>query len=73
MFDYSTSWAKSAGNNGFGTNTMTVPANNYNGLTVANMNDMNSTSRSDDVITDSSSRGPTVLNRKKPDLSAPGN
>lgn len=72
VFDYSTSWAKSAGNQGFGTNTMTVPANNYNGLTVANMNDANTVTRSDDVITSSSSRGPTVLNRKKPDLSAPG-
>ncbi len=73
VFDYNTSWAKSAGNNGFGTNTMTVPANNYNGLTVANMDDANTVSRADDVITGSSSRGPTVLNRKKPDLSAPGN
>ncbi len=73
VYDYSTSWAKSAGNNGFGTNTMTVPANNYNGLTVANMNDFNTVTRTDDVITSSSSRGPTVLNRKKPDLAAPGN
>ena len=73
VFDYSTSWAKSAGNQGFGTNTMTVPANNFNGLTVANMNDINTVGRGDDVITSSSSRGPTVLNRKKPDLSAPGN
>lgn len=72
VYDYSTSWAKSAGNQGFGTNTMTVPANNFNGLTVANMNDANTVTRSDDVITASSSRGPTVLNRKKPDLSAPG-
>ncbi len=73
VFDYSTSWAKSAGNQGFGTNTMTVPANNFNGLTVANMNDANTVSRADDVITASSSRGPTVLSRKKPDISAPGN
>ncbi len=73
VYDYNTNWAKSAGNNGFGTNTMTVPANNYNGLTVANMWDNNTVSRSDDVIWGTSSRGPTVLNRKKPDLVAPGN
>lgn len=73
VFDYATNWAKSAGNQGFGTNTMTVPATNYNGLTVANMADNNTVSRADDVITASSSRGPTVDNRKKPDLSAPGN
>jgi serine protease AprX len=70
--DYNTNWAKSAGNNGAGTNTMTVPANNYNGMTVANMFDNNTISRSDDVIWTSSSRGPTVNNRKKPDLAAPG-
>lgn len=70
--DYNTSWAKSAGNNGFGTNTMTVPANNYNALTVANMNDQNTVTRSDDVITGSSSRGPTHDGRKKPDITAPG-
>jgi serine protease AprX len=72
VFDYYTNWAKSAGNAGFGTNTMTVPANNYNGLTVANMWDKNTVSRTDDVITASSSRGPTVGGRKKPDLTAPG-
>lgn len=72
VFDYSTNWAKSAGNQGAGTNTMTIPANNYNGLTVANMFDNNTITRSDDVIWDSSSRGPTVGGRKKPDLAAPG-
>lgn len=72
VFDYSTTWAKSAGNQGVGTNTMTVPGNNYNGLTVANMFDNNTLSRSDDVIWFESSRGPTVDGRKKPDLAAPG-
>lgn len=72
VFDYATTWAKSAGNQGAGTNTMTVPANNYNGLTVANMFDNNTVSRSDDVIWFESSRGPIVDGRKKPDLSAPG-
>lgn len=72
VFDYATNWAKSAGNQGAGTNTMTIPANNYNGLTVANMFDNNTISRADDVIWFESSRGPTVDGRKKPDLSAPG-
>jgi len=73
VFDYATNWAKSAGNNGAGTNTLTIPANNYNGLTVANMWDKNTISRADDVIWGTSSRGPTVDGRKKPDLTAPGN
>lgn len=73
VFDYATNWAKSAGNNGAGTNTMTIPANNYNGMTVANMWDKNTITRTDDVIWGSSSRGPTVDGRKKPDLAAPGN
>lgn len=72
VFDYATNWAKSAGNRGAGTNTMTIPANNYNGLTVANMFDNNTISRADDVIWFESSRGPTVDGRKKPDLAAPG-
>lgn len=72
VYDYATSWAKSAGNRGVGTNTMTIPGNNYNGLTVANMFDNNTVTRSDDVIWFESSRGPTVGGRKKPDLSAPG-
>lgn len=72
VFDYATNWAKSAGNRGAGTNTMTIPANNYNGLTVANMFDNNTITRTDDVIWFESSRGPTVDGRKKPDLSAPG-
>ena len=72
VFDYATNWAKSAGNQGAGTNTMTIPANNYNGLTVANMFDNNTVTRADDVIWGDSSRGPTVNGRKKPDLSAPG-
>jgi serine protease AprX len=72
VFDYATTWAKSAGNQGAGTNTMTIPGNNYNGVTVANMFDNNTVTRSDDVIWGSSSRGPTVDGRKKPDLAAPG-
>lgn len=71
--DYNTTWAKSAGNNGYDSDpTMTVPANNYNGITVANMYDGDTVTRSDDVIWRTSSRGPTANGRKKPDLSAPG-
>ena len=52
-----------------GMNTMTVPANNYNALTVANMDDKNTVTRSDDIITGSSSRGPTEDGHKKPGIS----
>jgi serine protease AprX len=64
---------KSAGNNGNGTTTITHPAPAYNLIAVANVNDLNTVSRTDDVITSSSSRGPTLNGRKKPDISAPGN
>ncbi len=66
-------WVKSAGNNGYNaTTTLTQPGENYNGMTVANMDDANTLTRSDDRIHASSSRGPTYDNRKKPDISAPG-
>lgn len=71
--DYDVAWVKSAGNSGAGTTTITQPGENYNALTVANMDDLNTVTRSDDVITSSSSRGPTSDGRKKPDLAAPGN
>jgi hypothetical protein len=64
--------SKSAGNQGNGTTTITHPAGAYNCIAVANMNDQNTTTRTDDVITSSSSRGPTLSGRFKPDLSAPG-
>lgn len=82
-------WVTSAGNNGFikprkqwpYTSTMTIPADNYNALTVANMNmyigDTHAKSRrfhrEHHAIRFSSSRGPTRLGRKKPDITAPGN
>ncbi len=72
VYDYNTPWAKSAGNSGFGTTTLTIPGDNYNGMTVANVDDKNTVSRSDDTIRSSSSRGPTLNGRKKPDLAAPG-
>lgn len=66
--------AKSAGNSGVGTNnalTIFHPAG-YNILMVANMDDQGTVERDDDVITPGSSRGPTLNNRKKPDITAPG-
>lgn len=72
VFDYNTPWAKSAGNEGFGTTTLTIPGDNYNGMTVANVDDQNTVTRSDDSIRSTSSRGPTLWGRKKPDIAAPG-
>ena len=71
--DNSVLLVKSTGNGGDGTTTITHPASAYNLMAVANMNDANTAVRSDDVITGSSSRGPTLGGRKKPDISAPGN
>jgi serine protease AprX len=61
-----------AGNSGPGANTVEEPSIAYNVLCVANMDDRNTTSRSDDTIRTNSSRGPTVGGRKKPDITAPG-
>ncbi|MGQ3888548.1 S8 family peptidase [Legionella sp. CNM-1927-20] len=81
-------WVTSAGNNGYikqkgrppFVSTMTVPAESYNALTVANMNmysNTNATNRKFDrqshAIYYTSSRGPTLIGRKKPDIAAPGN
>lgn len=81
-------WVKSAGNMGYiesteqypFASTLTVPSDNYNGLTVANMNanevEFSPTSKTVDRtkhrITNTSSRGPTPFGRRKPDLTAPG-
>jgi serine protease AprX len=64
--------SKSTGNNGFGTTTITHPAPAYNLLASANMDDLDTAARTDDVITSDSSRGPTLGGRKKPDITAPG-
>ncbi len=63
---------KSAGNKGSGTTTITHPAPAYNLIAVANMDDRNTVTRDDDLIAFSSSRGPTLSGRKKPDIAAPG-
>jgi serine protease AprX len=63
---------KSAGNGGDGTTTITHPASSFNLLAVANMDDQNTVTRTDDRIRSTSSRGPTLSGRKKPDIAAPG-
>jgi serine protease AprX len=63
---------KSAGNGGDGTTTITHPASAFNLLAVANVDDLNTVSRADDRIRSTSSRGPTLSGRKKPDIAAPG-
>ncbi|WP_300667633.1 S8 family serine peptidase [Desulfoluna sp.] len=65
---------KSTGNSGWNDNapTITHPAPAYNLMAVANMDDLNTLSRSDDVRRSSSSVGPTLNSRKKPDICAPG-
>lgn len=81
---YKILWVTSAGNNGYVkqkkkapfSSTLTVPADNYNGLTVANMDmydDEQALNRNAHTIRYTSSRGPTFLGRKKPDIAAPGN
>jgi serine protease AprX len=62
----------SAGNSGPNLKTITSPGNAYNLITVANVDSKGTVSRSDDVIDNSSSRGPTWRDRRKPDLAAPG-
>ncbi|MBA2709360.1 MAG: S8 family serine peptidase [Tatlockia sp.] len=81
-------WVKSAGNEGFIEPTkqipfaskLTVPGDNYNALTIANMNTINHSGmvgyktpdRDEHSIHITSSRGPTPFGRRKPDLAAPG-
>lgn len=62
----------SAGNRGPAIKSLSSPGVSYNGLCVANVDDQGTLTRSDDIIANSSSRGPTTSGRKKPDISAPG-
>jgi len=66
--------SKSAGNENWDDSdpTITHPAPAYNILVVANMDDQNTLERTDDVRRVSSSVGPTLSNRRKPDITAPG-
>ena len=61
-----------AGNDGPDTATINTPGITPNAITVGNLDDRGTEDVSDDVISDSSSRGPTVDNLVKPDILAPG-
>jgi subtilisin family serine protease len=63
--------AVAAGNDGCCLHVGT-PGVAYNVITVANMDDNGTVSRSDDSIDPSSSTGPTAGGRNKPDVAAPG-
>ncbi|PWB56927.1 MAG: hypothetical protein C3F06_00090 [Candidatus Methanoperedenaceae archaeon] len=60
------------GNSGPGSSTVGEPAGAFNILAVGNVDDRKTVSRGDDMIVYSSSRGPTLDGRTKPDISAPG-
>ena len=62
----------SAGNSGPSNTLFREPACNYNGITVANVDDNNTPERTDDEIWTTSTRGPTANGRRKPDIAAPG-
>ncbi|MEM6455918.1 MAG: S8 family serine peptidase, partial [Acidobacteriota bacterium] len=70
--DHRVLFINSAGNAGDGTTTLNDQSTAYNILSVANVDDDNSKSRGDDTLRYTSSRGPTLNGRKKPDLAAPG-
>lgn len=61
-----------AGNSGPLPGTIGSPGISPKVITVGAVNDQNTIDRSDDVIADFSSRGPTIDNLTKPDLVAPG-
>lgn len=62
----------SAGNSGPTNAHFREPACNFNGITVANVDDNNTPERTDDEIWTTSTRGPTASGRRKPDIAAPG-
>jgi len=61
-----------SGNSGPANEHYRTPACAYNSITVANVDDKNTESRSDDEYSFQSTIGPTAAGRRKPDLSAPG-
>lgn len=61
-----------AGNDGPKPGTINTPGITPDAITVGNLDDRGSTGFSDDIISNSSSRGPTIDNYIKPDLLAPG-
>lgn len=65
----------SAGNDGPNYNTINIPGDAFNVITVANFDDKNTISRDDDEVysgPQGSSRGDTGDGRTKPDVAAPG-
>lgn len=62
----------SSGNSGSSYDTIGIPGDAFNVLTVGNMQDQGTTSRADDTLRASSSRGYTYDGRTKPDVAAPG-
>lgn len=87
---YQITWVKSAGNKGWipstsrspFASTLSIPAESYNAIVVANMNNtldktLNTLTKTSDrqahTIAPTSSRGPTLNGRRKPDITAPGN
>jgi len=71
-YELDTPVVKSAGNGGSGGGTITNPGGAFNIITVGNVDDRNTVSRTDDSLRYSSSKGPTPDGRIKPDISAPG-
>ncbi len=70
---YPVSVVFAAGNDGVcGSNSMAVPGDAFNILTVGSINDRATIDRSDDIVSDFSSRGPTLDGRKKPDIVTSG-
>jgi serine protease AprX len=65
-------FAIAAGNEGPGQFTVGSPGIAYNPITVANVDTKGTTDKRDDTIATSSSRGPTIGQRNKPDIAAPG-
>lgn len=74
----STAWSRgmvvciAAGNDGPDPQTINTPGITPNAITVGSLNDQETVEADDDLISESSSRGPTIDNTVKPDLLAPG-
>jgi serine protease AprX len=61
-----------AGNSGSRPSTIASPGISPKVITVGAVNDLNTVDRSDDIVADFSSRGPTIDGLMKPDLVTPG-
>jgi len=71
IVEYDILVTQAAGNREYGL-YLERPSAVYNLITVANMDDQGSPTRIDDLISTTSSPGPTPAGRKKPDITAPG-